>query len=426
MNIIANNCFEDTGPSMVAEIPGSKDPIPTYRIDLSLPPSERYVKLATEFAPKMKKITPLFDQVLAPAIPRKWIRRWISTLAWLFLRRVYSSEETAEIKGIAKASGVDMYFLVALNVLLDSMLGCTSGAVMTTPGGSKKKGERVEENRVMHFRTLDWGMDLLRSVLVVLEFVRSKSEEPEKVIGRSITYAGDDLSISLNFRPNHECSTLRLRIHQLLILFGFRPSIAHILRSAIFPSLKQAPPSLKELAITLSQEKTAPCYLILCDGTSATVLEKDLLDAKIRTSDDFIVHTNNDTSPAPALANPAQVSKEKDMSTILDDLGMDAFLKDSRERSACVQKKWDALKGRQRRKQQAELIEEKDMKPPSVREETLVGWVDKYPTMNGQSHFGCVMDPKKGDIRWIKRGACWLSVESLMGANEEGIMTVSD
>lgn len=183
---------------------------------------------------------------------------------------------------------------------------------------------------------------------------------------------------------------------------------------------------MEELAVILSRKKAPPCYLILCDGTSATVLEKDLLDAKIRTSNDFIVHTNNDTTPTPAPARPPQNPEEKDMSTILDDLGMDAFLKDSRERSACVQKKWDALKGRQRRKQQAKLVEEKDMKAPSVREETLIGWVDKYPTMNGQSHFGCVMDPKTGDIRWIKRGACWLSVESLTGANEEDIMTVSD
>jgi hypothetical protein len=60
---------------------------------------------------------------------------------------------------------------------------------MTTPKGSKGKG-KAEERRMMHFRTLDWGMEPLRSVLVVLEFVRTKSEEPERVIGRTITYAG--------------------------------------------------------------------------------------------------------------------------------------------------------------------------------------------------------------------------------------------
>lgn len=43
---------------------------------------------------------------------------------------------------------------------------------------------------MLHFRTLDWGMDPLRSVLVQLEFVRSKSEDPEKAIARTVTYAG--------------------------------------------------------------------------------------------------------------------------------------------------------------------------------------------------------------------------------------------
>jgi hypothetical protein len=178
-----------------------EEPIPTYTIDLSLPPSERYTKLATDFAPRMKDITPLFDEVLASVIPWWFLRRFIEWIASLMLRRVYSSEESQELRGIAKASGVNMYFLVALNVLLDSLLGCTSGGVLTQPQNSKwaekdrrgrKEGPGSTERsqRMMHFRTLDWGMGELRSVLVVLEFVRSKSEEPEKVIGRSISYAG--------------------------------------------------------------------------------------------------------------------------------------------------------------------------------------------------------------------------------------------
>jgi hypothetical protein len=165
-----------------------QEPIPTYRIDLSLPPSERYTKLATDFAPKMRDITPLFDEVLAVAITWAWLRRVIRWLSPFLLRRLYSPEETQELKGISKASGVDFYFLVALNVLLDSLMGCTSGGVLTYPERRKKTEDRTP--RMMHFRTLDWGMDELRSVLVVLEFVKSDSETPENVIARTITYAG--------------------------------------------------------------------------------------------------------------------------------------------------------------------------------------------------------------------------------------------
>ena len=141
----------------------------------------------------MKAITPLFDEVLASIIPWPSLRRFIEFLASIFLRRVCSKEETQELKGIAKASGLDMYFLVTLNVLLDSLLGCTSGGVVVREEKKRKMDSRDcvrAEERMMQFRTLDWGMDELRSVLVVLEFARSKSADPERVIGRTITYVG--------------------------------------------------------------------------------------------------------------------------------------------------------------------------------------------------------------------------------------------
>lgn len=110
--------------------PPDDAPIPTYRIDLSLPPAERYVKLAKDFASEMQAMTSLLDEVLHLVIPWLWLRKLVEWLASIFLCRVHSVEETEELKGIAKASGVDLYFLIALNVLLDSLLGCTSGGVM--------------------------------------------------------------------------------------------------------------------------------------------------------------------------------------------------------------------------------------------------------------------------------------------------------
>lgn len=130
---------------MAPRAPVRPEPIPTYRIDLSLPPEQRYLQVATDFGPKMRHITPLFDEVLSSMIPWPQLRRWIEFLASIFLRRVYSSEETRELKGIAKASGVALYILIALNVLLDSLLGCTSGGVMTSL--DKKGGREHQEQR---------------------------------------------------------------------------------------------------------------------------------------------------------------------------------------------------------------------------------------------------------------------------------------
>jgi hypothetical protein len=161
--------------------------IPTYRIDLALPPSLRYAELSKDFASQMQEMTSLFGEVLSDLIPWSPLRRLIEWAAPFLLRSVYNKEEDAELKGMSKASGIPLHFFIALNVMLDSLLGCTTGGVLVSP--SSRQGD-AGEDRMMHFRTLDWAMDKLRSVVVVLEFVDSKAIEPEKVIATSISHVG--------------------------------------------------------------------------------------------------------------------------------------------------------------------------------------------------------------------------------------------
>ena len=120
----------------------------------------------------------------------------------------------------------------------------------------------------------------------------------------------------------------------------------------------------------------------------------------MRSASDFIVHTNHDIKITDA-SDPTPAQKEK--STIL---GMDAFLEESQERHDCIQKKWNSLVKRQERKRRenGEGKECESIESIAVREKTLQGWVNGYPTMNECSHFGCVMDPKTGTIRWLERG----------------------
>lgn len=51
-----------------------------------------------------------------------------------------------------------MYLLVAFNLLLDTMMGCSSGGVRV--GNADGQGG----TRMLHYRTLDWSMDPLREV----------------------------------------------------------------------------------------------------------------------------------------------------------------------------------------------------------------------------------------------------------------------
>lgn len=164
--------------------PKETDPIPTYRIDLALPPAQRYAEMARDFSPQLRQTTPVFLELLQWFVPNQYVRSGIIGCMKFLLRRVYDDVQTEEIRGIADISGMDLYLLVALNVLLDAMLGCTSGAARVQ-GGADGQGSRL-----LHFRTLDWAMDRLRALLVTLEFVDSSSHQPHKVVARSVTYAG--------------------------------------------------------------------------------------------------------------------------------------------------------------------------------------------------------------------------------------------
>jgi hypothetical protein len=83
---------------------------------------------------------------------------------------------------------------------------------------------------------------------------------------------------------------------------------------------------------------------------------------------------------------------------------MEILLEDSQDRRACVQKKWDGMKRRHDRKQKSEDRIEAKAAVPTVREATLKGWVRAFPTMNETTHFGCILDPKTGTIRFLERG----------------------
>ena len=138
------------------------DEPPRYTIDLSLPPRKRYQHVVADFGPQIATLPILFDEVVKDLRVNISVEK-VRWLARLLLRRVYNKEENEELRGVQEATGVEMYLLVALNVLLDLFMGCTSGAV--------KVGDDGKNSRMLHFRTLDWGMDALRKVIVHLDFV---------------------------------------------------------------------------------------------------------------------------------------------------------------------------------------------------------------------------------------------------------------
>ena len=374
---------------------------PRYTVDLSLPPRERYQHVVRDFKPQLSTLPILFDDIVGLLHPNISVQRF-QRLARVFLRHVHNPEETEELRGIQEESGIEMYLLVAFNVLLDLLMGCTSG------GAQVSSGPGLET--MLHFRTLDWSMDPLRKVVVHLDFI----EKPGgTVLASTVTYVGfvgvltgvrKGLSMSLNFRPNHNRTTsfsnFKFYFHHLLVLLGFRPSISSLLRQMLLPSLHSSPvagfsASLDSIERELPKTKSTAAYLIFSDGNRTMTLEKDHMTAVVQSSDSFIVACNHDASFDHVSKTTAEILDVR--SNALKLTGKEDFIEESVERKRSATNLWEHSSTRNKRKSE----------PPShkisyLTTKNVIEWMDTHPIRNESTHYGVVMDPKKGKFIWIK------------------------
>lgn len=406
---------------------------PRWTIDLSLPPNDRYRALARHYRDDVQGLTSLFDELLSDlTIPEKWIPT-VNRLSRFILRKLNDKSQTQEIQGISEESGIPMYLLVAFNVVLDVLMGCTSGGVR-----SLEKGQPLSGSKMLHFRTLDWAMDPLRKIIVQLDFIRSKSTEPDRIIASSITYVGFTgvltgvrcgLSLSLNFRAMHDNSTkmaqFRFYFHHLLVLLGRRPSIATYLRKYLTGDHESLEASLrlgrskKEDAKLIAQidrpcdlltifedirtYHTTAAYLIFSDGDSTMSVDKDFRTAKMRTSRDFIATTNHDVLEHEGEQKPNKVATTIGENAVQRPAFLEEFLEESEERFNCISNRWKKLvarkqKERARRGDRATM--EEVASETTLTQKQVIEWVSKYPTSNETTHFGAVLDPKVGTVIW--------------------------
>lgn len=316
---------------------------------------------------------------------------------------------------MADVTGVSMYLLVAFNVVLDLLMGCTSGAVKTL-----EPGLPTASAKMLHFRNLDWTMDPLRAVIVQLDFVRTKSANPTHVFARSVTYVGyvgmltavrPQLSISLNFRPLHNAATrtdhFKFYFNHLLVLLGLRQSISSILRGYMISEDQRDlhAKSLAAIAEQLPTRRTTAAYLIFSDGGSTIVLEKDYKSAQLRQSHTFIAATNHDVedhdtnlvgiTPAATVATDAKSRLAA---------GLEELLQDSKERLECMSSKWAShVRKTSRQQKGARRMDLSQAEAcTTIPFAEAVDWLSAYPTTNEETHFGAVMDPSTGEVLWTR------------------------
>jgi len=403
---------------------------PRFTIDLSQTPEHRYDHVARRLAGRISSadLAGLFSELVGALAP-PLLARSLHLFARIVLRRVYSSEETRELRGISAAAGVPVYLLVAFNVLLDLLLGCTSGGVRVEAADARAQGgsrpSSLSSSRMLHFRTLDWGMDPLRKMVVELDFVRRQGGP---VVATSVTYFGyvgvltgvrRGLSMSLNFRARHDRSTRRrrlaFRLHQAMVVLGLRRSISSVLRGYLLrpeaergvdageasvdkeqPAAGRAdgPGGQQEEGVMgriLTQLRTLPssaAYLIFCTPQRVYSVEKDHCAASIRESDTFLTTYNHDVSDEQDPSDLPRAAHQE----VEHAIGMSELVAYSTERKRHVDALWrKKLDSRYRRlKRHAEAVGVRD----------VLGLVKDREVSNEETHYAVIMDPEQGTVLW--------------------------
>lgn len=336
-----------------------------------------------------------------------------------------------------------MYLLICFNVILDLLMGCSSGgaAVRDEDSFSGTTGTKM-----VHFRTLDWGMDPLRRVLVQLDYVL---EPHGDVVASSINYAGfvgvltgvrKGLSLSLNFRGVHNGSSellanARYYGYLAMVVLGLRPSVSSTLRSYLIPgvygknldgSTGQADVASLPTYETVVQEvscKTKPltstaCYLCFSSGRETTVVEKDLNTATLRSSTSLVVVTNADAETEESNnahddddddddddnAQSHLEAKRAAHETASPATALEELLEDANERKACAERNYRKLIRRRSKASRAggarDVKAEASILLPAVDE--IVEMVQEHPTSNECTHFAAVMDPIAWKFAWCR------------------------
>lgn len=259
--------------------------LPEYDIDLSAPPSERWTALITEYRQEILEVV-------------KWYKKNNSTLTSGaipklagFLNRSGSILHGQEIASIASTVGVKTGIVALLQFIYEINSCCTS--VVT------HYQESDRSLRPQHCRSMDWPLDILKRLSVVVRFVKNG-----QVLYRAVTWVGyvgiltavsDSCSVAVNFRAGSSGSTVLDSLTNAAS--GYWP-IGFLVRDA-YESAYDYQKMVKVLAGT---KLISPCYFTVVgrrEGEGVIIArDPEGLACKMENLADkgFLIQTNHDNN----------------------------------------------------------------------------------------------------------------------------------
>ncbi|KAJ1347881.1 hypothetical protein KIN20_003047 [Parelaphostrongylus tenuis] len=263
-----------------------------YVVDLDLPASERWNEVVHDHLDAI----PEFMRVAPSVVPKHLLP--IAFFVAQQLNRFFPDEYAEEVRGIARASGLPVGFIVSMNILYDIaafdrkhilQMGCTSIVAENDDG------------LILHGRNLDYGIgDLLKNITILVDFVRSQGQE-KKIAYSGVTFAlsttlltgqNDAFSLSLNARYSGPY------IYNIFMEFftHFRTPVGFLLREVLSSSKTYS----EAVDILSSRHLFSPSYIIIGgrEKGEGAIISRDRWRAAdlIKLDEDrwFLVETNSD------------------------------------------------------------------------------------------------------------------------------------
>ena len=229
----------------------SKDvPIPRYKVNLDLPPEERWSQVAKDYKDEVNTAVGFFMLLCSPAYE-------MLSIMGGGLQQYLPEPYASEINGFAKYTNVTAGEITFLNMLYEitafnasfGQQACTS--IVAT----------MDSGETIHGRNLDYDLDLLRSMTIIVDFQKS-----EKTVYTGTTFAGyvglltaqkaNSFTISLNERDYGDWHFNVIEATKT----GTRGIISFLIRDIVAD-----PDSDFEKAVDIlsNTQIIAPCYIIL-------------------------------------------------------------------------------------------------------------------------------------------------------------------
>lgn len=261
--------------SLIAKFVDNK----TYKVDLDLPPSQRWQVLLNDYRHELEEAIPKFRELINAMFGMALTPAYIVINTTKLFGGILYQDEIQSIADFVKIPFEDI-LLLQLCYELNSC--CTS--VVTNVANEKT-----------FFRTMDWPLDFLNKLTVDLEFHKSgrtifKATSWVGYVGIATATVQEKYSVAMNFRLTKD-RTLTSMLSNIYALLNMKWPVGYLIREVCASECSYN----KMLVDFCKSSVVSPCYLTICPASTELpfIITRDPDGFEI-TEGEYVVQTNCD------------------------------------------------------------------------------------------------------------------------------------